>query len=372
MRDLMEPLGISCVGAEELGLPEPEEIGNTFVDNADLKAREAADLSGLPALADDSGLCVDALHGAPGIFSARWAEDEQGNRDWTRAMEKVWREVEAAGPDAGHDAHFACALAIAWPNDGQAENFEGRVDGTLTWPPRGDKGFGYDPIFVPAGHDVTFGEMEPAQKHEMSHRADAFRKLVKALRCFRHPGLDQGSMNNAQLAVTRPSSWMPTRVQHDGKIALYVHWPFCVSKCPYCDFNSHVRSTIDQDEWRDALLADLAYEASLLPGRTLTSIFFGGGTPSLMEPATVAAVIGAARQHWSAADDIEITLEANPNSVEAARFADLATAGVNRLSLGLQSFDDRVSPSSAARTPPTRANRRSKSPNSISLASAST
>ena len=181
MRDLMEPLGITCVGAEELGLPETEEIGNSFVDNADLKAREAADLSGLPALADDSGLCVDALHGAPGIFSARWAEDEQGNRDWTRAMEKVWREVEAAGPDAGHDAHFACALAIAWPNDGQAENFEGRVDGTLTWPPRGDRGFGYDPIFVPAGHDVTFGEMEPAQKHEMSHRADAFRKLVRAL-----------------------------------------------------------------------------------------------------------------------------------------------------------------------------------------------
>ena len=178
----MEPLGITCVGAEELGLPEPEEIGNTFVDNADLKAREAADLSGLPALADDSGLCVDALHGAPGIFSARWAEDEQGNRDWMRAMEKIRQEVEAIGPDASHDAHFACALAIAWPNDGQAENFEGRVDGTLTWPPRGDKGFGYDPIFVPSGHDVTFGEMEPTQKHEMSHRADAFRKLVKALK----------------------------------------------------------------------------------------------------------------------------------------------------------------------------------------------
>ena len=118
-------------------------------------------------------------------------------------------------------------------------------------------------------------------------------------------------------------------------MALYVHWPFCVSKCPYCDFNSHVRSTIDQHEWRNALLADLAYEARLLPGRTLTSIFFGGGTPSLMEPTTVAAVIGAARQHWNAAADIEITLEANPNSVEAARFADLATAGVNRLSLGL-------------------------------------
>jgi XTP/dITP diphosphohydrolase len=180
--ELIEPLGITCVGAEELGLPEPEEIGNTFVDNADLKAREAADLSGLPALADDSGLCVDALHGAPGIFSARWAEDADGNRDWMRAMEKVWREVEAAGPEAGHDAHFACALAIAWPNDGQVENFEGRVDGTLTWPPRGDKGFGYDPLFVPAGRDVTFGEMDPVEKHSISHRADAFRKLVKALK----------------------------------------------------------------------------------------------------------------------------------------------------------------------------------------------
>jgi XTP/dITP diphosphohydrolase len=178
---LVEPLGISCVGAEELGLPEPEEIGNTFVDNADLKAREAADLSGLPALADDSGLCVDALHGLPGIFSARWAEDEEGNRNWLRAMEHVWREVEAAGPEASHDAHFGCALSVAWPNDGQVESFEGRIDGTIVWPPRGDRGFGYDPIFVPAGHEITFGEMDPAEKHQISHRADAFRKLVKAL-----------------------------------------------------------------------------------------------------------------------------------------------------------------------------------------------
>ncbi len=179
--DLLEPLGLECLSAAELDLPEPEETGVTFADNADLKAREAADLSGLPALADDSGLAVDALHGRPGIFSARWAEDEGGQRDWMRAMERVWREVEAAGPDAGHDAHFACALAIAWPNDGQAETFEGRVDGTLVWPPRGDRGFGYDPMFVPGAHDLTFGEMEPAAKHAMSHRANAFRKLVAAL-----------------------------------------------------------------------------------------------------------------------------------------------------------------------------------------------
>ena len=123
-------------------------------------------------------------------------------------------------------------------------------------------------------------------------------------------------------------------------LALYVHWPFCVSKCPYCDFNSHVRPSIDQGIWRDALLADLAHEARLLRGRQLTSIFFGGGTPSLMDPATVDAIIVAAANHWPLAPDIEITLEANPNSVEADRFADLAHAGVNRLSLGLQSFDD--------------------------------
>jgi len=123
-------------------------------------------------------------------------------------------------------------------------------------------------------------------------------------------------------------------------LALYIHWPFCVSKCPYCDFNSHVRDKVDDDAWRASLLADMAYEAALTPGRKLTSIFFGGGTPSLMPPSTVAALIDAAAQHWGFADDIEITLEANPSSVEAARFADLAAAGVNRVSLGLQSLDD--------------------------------
>ena len=138
-----------------------------------------------------------------------------------------------------------------------------------------------------------------------------------------------------------PSESSSQRFSEVGEpFALYVHWPFCVSKCPYCDFNSHVRETIDQDAWRKALLTDLAYEARLLPGRTLGSIFFGGGTPSLMPPATVAALIEAAGRYWPLADDVEITLEANPSSVEADRFADLCAAGVNRVSLGVQAFDD--------------------------------
>ena len=129
-------------------------------------------------------------------------------------------------------------------------------------------------------------------------------------------------------------------MQPSGPLALYVHWPFCVSKCPYCDFNSHVRAEIDEVAWRDALLTDLAHEAALTPGRPLGSIFFGGGTPSLMAPATVAAVLNAAERHWGFTDGIEITLEANPSSVEAANFHALASAGVNRVSLGLQALDD--------------------------------
>ena len=180
IRELLAPYGIECVGAADLDLPEPEETGVTFVDNAELKARASADLSGLPALADDSGLAVDALHGRPGIHSARWAEDDSGTRDFHRAMERVWNEVEAAGPDAGHDAHFVCALSLAWP-DGSIESFEGKVHGTLVWPPRGPNGFGYDPMFVANGDTRSFSEIEPAEKHAVSHRAAAFAKLVAAL-----------------------------------------------------------------------------------------------------------------------------------------------------------------------------------------------
>lgn len=180
--ELLGEHGIEPVSAEALDIPEPEEIGTTFIDNADLKARQAADLSGLTAIADDSGLCVEALGNRPGIFSARWAVsgEADGPRDFGFAMQRVHDELEALGPGAGRDAHFVCALAVCWP-DGHSEWYEGRVDGTLVWPPRGENGFGYDALFQPLGHERTFGEMEPAEKYAISHRADAFRKLVAAL-----------------------------------------------------------------------------------------------------------------------------------------------------------------------------------------------
>ncbi|HEY0623333.1 RdgB/HAM1 family non-canonical purine NTP pyrophosphatase [Sphingomonas sp.] len=181
IRALLAPYGMEPVSAASLGLPEPDETGTTFVANAELKAMQAADLSGLPALADDSGLCVDALGGEPGIFSARWAGP---SRDFGLAMELVERNIAGKAVDGqpapSRDAHFVCALALAWP-DGHVEWFEGRVDGILVWPPRGRNGFGYDPMFLPDGHIQTFGEMDPDAKHAMSHRADAFRQLVAAV-----------------------------------------------------------------------------------------------------------------------------------------------------------------------------------------------
>ena len=177
IRELLGPHGIEPVSAAELDLPEPEETGTTFVANAELKALQAADLSGLPALADDSGLCVEALGNEPGIFSARWAGE---SRDFAVAMQRVEDRLSRLPPETGRDAHFVCALALAWP-DGHVEWFEGRVDGVLVWPPRGERGFGYDPMFVPNGRSETFGEMDPAEKHAISHRADAFRQLVAAV-----------------------------------------------------------------------------------------------------------------------------------------------------------------------------------------------
>jgi XTP/dITP diphosphohydrolase len=177
IRALLAPYGIEPVSAASLDLPEPEETGTTFVANAELKAMQAADLSGLPALADDSGLCVEALNGDPGIFSARWAGE---GKDFGLAMRLVEDNLQKLGSEVDRDAHFVCALALAWP-DGHVEWFEGRVDGVLVWPPRGDNGFGYDAMFLPDGHEQTFGEMAADEKTPLTHRADAFRQLVAAV-----------------------------------------------------------------------------------------------------------------------------------------------------------------------------------------------
>lgn len=170
--DLIGPFGLDARGADSLGLPEPEETEDSFIGNALLKAKAGAEHSGLVALADDSGLEVAALGGAPGIYSARWAGEP---RDFYAAMDKVRAELEAKGA-ADRSARFVCALALAHP-DGETRVYEGEVRGSLTFPPRGDKGFGYDPIFIPEGYDITFGEMEPDRKHSMSHRAHAFQLL---------------------------------------------------------------------------------------------------------------------------------------------------------------------------------------------------
>lgn len=178
--DLLAPFGVASVGADALGLDEPEETGTDFIANAELKAHAAAMATGRPALADDSGLAVDALDGAPGIYSARWAQTPDGTRDFALAMQKVETAL-AQKPDAPRTARFICALSLAWP-DGHAESFEGQVAGSLVWPMRGDNGFGYDPVFLPLGGDLTFGEMAPQAKHAISHRADAFAQLVAG--CF--------------------------------------------------------------------------------------------------------------------------------------------------------------------------------------------
>ena len=180
---LLAPYGIDCVSAGDLGLPEPAETGTTFAENALLKAHAAAQSAGLPALADDSGLSVAALGGRPGVYTADWAERQwfEGDpgRDWFMAMGKVEGMLCALGPDASRACWFSCTLAIAWPDGGEAV-YEGWIDGTFSWPPRGTMGFGYDPVFVPRDRDVTFAELDPAEKHRISHRANAFAKLVAA------------------------------------------------------------------------------------------------------------------------------------------------------------------------------------------------
>ena len=177
---LLAPFSVTVIGASALGLVEPAETETTFVGNARIKAHYAAKASGLPALADDSGITIDALDGAPGVYTADWAETGDG-RDFVKAMTRVWSELEARHAPYPRGAQFRCTLVMAWP-DGHDEVFEGIMAGQVVWPMRGDQGHGYDPIFQPDGFDVTFGEMDRWEKNRLSHRADAFRKLVAG--CF--------------------------------------------------------------------------------------------------------------------------------------------------------------------------------------------
>lgn len=178
--EILAPHGVSVVGAGDMDLPEPEETEDTFVGNARIKAHAAAKATGLPALADDSGLSIDALDGAPGVYTADWAETPNG-RDFMMAMSRANDEINAAGPDAPRTAQFRCTLVLAWP-DGHDEVFEGVMPGALTWPIRGEGGFGYDPMFVPEGLDVTCAEMDKAEKNKISHRGRALQAFVAG--CF--------------------------------------------------------------------------------------------------------------------------------------------------------------------------------------------
>ena len=178
--DLMAPLNVAVKGAKELNLTEPEETETTFVGNARIKAHAAARATGLPALSDDSGITIDSLGGAPGVYTADWAETPNG-RDFVMAMEKTHAALEAANAPFPRRAQFRCTLVLAWP-DGHDEVFEGVMPGVIVWPMRGDQGHGYDPIFQPAGYDITFGEMDRWEKNKISHRADAFKKFVAG--CF--------------------------------------------------------------------------------------------------------------------------------------------------------------------------------------------
>ena len=330
MRDLLAPYGIDATSAGEIGLTEPEELGMTFRDNAHIKAEAAAKATGLPAFADDSGLVVDALDGAPGIHSARWAGPE---RDFARAMETIeekLRERGATTPER-RKAHFVSALCVAWP-DGHVEEFEGRVDGTLVWPPRGDQGFGYDPMFLPDGHTRTFGEMPSDEKHGLPPRGKG---LVPP----------RARLPQAGGGVPWPELRTPLR-SWGRKIRLSASMCTGRSACRNAPIATSTATSATPPSTSRVSCAH-SPPRSRRPQRacraaTVSTIFFGGGTPSLMQPATVAAVLDAIARHWSVAADVEVTLEANPTSVEAARFRGYRLAGVNRVSLGVQALDDRV------------------------------
>jgi oxygen-independent coproporphyrinogen-3 oxidase len=293
-----------------LVFPEPEETGNTFAENAALKAEAAARSASLPALSDDSGLSVAALNGAPGIYSARWAGP---TKDFRVAMRRVEEELRAT---ESHDvrAYFVCVLAFAAPGE-QTQTYEGRVYGSLSFPPRGDKGFGYEPrFFVPEGYRFTFGEMGAGRQACDVASREGVRKIRRRGDCS-----GCGTMSG---------------------FGIYVHWPFCAAKCPYCDFNSHVRERYDETRWAAAIARELAAVADLqgVARPEVGSVFFGGGTPSLMSGKRSVACSMPSRGFGRLLRTWKSPSKPIPTAPKQAAFAITVPAGVNRLSIGVQSL----------------------------------
>ncbi len=328
IRELLAPYGMEATSVGELGLPEPAETGETFEENAYTKAFAAASATGLPALSDDSGLVVDALGGRPGVHTADWAEKPDGSgRDFMMAMQLVEDELQKIGAKSpeSRTGRFVAVLCMAWP-DGHAEYFRGEVDGHA-----GVAAARHARLRLRSG--VQAGRLRSHLRRDgigrkarlggrpRRSRPVAPRPRIRAVR-HRHAGAEMS-------ADTSPG------------FGVYVHWPFCAAKCPYCDFNSHVRhQPVDQERFASAFAREMATMRARTGPREVTSIFLGGGTPSLMKPETVGAVLDAVAQNWSVPDGIEVTLEANPSSVEAERFTGYRAAGVNRVSLGVQALND--------------------------------
>jgi len=348
-RRLLDGLGFEVIAQSELGIPPADEPHATFLENALAKARHAARLSGLPALADDSGLCVDALGGAPGVHSARFAgpsaSDLQNNAELLRKM--------AGRQD--RSAHYVCVLvAVRSADDPEPIVADARWHGEIVEAPRGSGGFGYDPLFKVSGVEGTAAELDAETKNRMSHRGRAMVEMVRALKaCRMSASTGSGARGAIPIAVeTMAPPRIAADVQHFLRpgtlslttlppLSLYVHYPWCVRKCPYCDFNSHeAGGTIPETEYLDALRADLESSLSLIWGRRIVSVFIGGGTPSLLSAAGLDRLLSDVRTLLPLEPGAEITLEANPGTFEAEKFASFRASGVNRLSIGVQSFDE--------------------------------
>ena len=283
LAELFASVGVDTVSAAELGLPEPEETGHSFVENATLKAEAAARASGLPAVADNSGLEVSALGGAPGIHAARWGGPQ---KDFGLAMERVHRELEASG-SADRTARFVCALAYARPNK-ETIVAEGKF---------AERSFGR--------HAEPAVSAMIRSSCPMAIARPSARWIRIERTSFRIACALSSVLSSAPRRSRRSSCLRRRRsVESSGPFGVYVHWPFCLAKCPYCDFNSHVRhGGIDQGNFVAAYLAELQHFAALAPGRIVSSIFFGGGTPSLMVPETVGAILDRIAALWTVAPE---------------------------------------------------------------------